>query len=72
MRGGTRERQVQQSQAVQLHVPSGQIWQPEELLLERLSEILTVTVLCTYIATAVGAKSSTPISVHTYFTLSLV
>ena len=48
-----------------------QIW-PEESPLERLSKILTVTALCTYIAAAVGAKSSTSISVHTYFTLSLV
>ena len=45
MRGGTRQSQ--------LHVPSGQIWQPEKSLLEILSEILTVTTLHTDITTAV-------------------
>ena len=38
-------------------------WPNTASLLERLSEILTVAVLCTYITTAIGAKSSTPISV---------
>ena len=47
-------------------------WPNMVSLLERLKEILTVAVLCTYITAAVGAKSSTPISVHTYFLLSLV
>ena len=45
--GEGRDKGKQQSQ---LHVPSGQIWQPE---LERLSEILTVTTLRTDITTAV-------------------
>ena len=42
-----RDKGEQQSQ---LHVPSGQIWQPE---FERLGEILTVTTLRTDITTAV-------------------
>ena len=45
--GEWRDKRKRQSQ---LHVPSGQIWQPE---LERLSEILTVTTLRTDITTAV-------------------
>ena len=32
-------------------MPSGQIWQPEKSLVERLSDILTVTTLCTDITT---------------------
>ena len=48
-----RDKGKQQSQTVQLHMPSGQIWQPEKSLLERLSEILTVTTLCTNITTTV-------------------
>ena len=38
-------------------------WPNMALLLERHSEILTVAALCTYITAAIGAKSSTPISV---------
>ena len=47
-------------------------WLNTALLLESLGKILTVAVLHTYITAAIGAKPSTPISVHTYFALSFV